>query len=644
VTCIAVAGLMAALALPILSTASSRAAGAPARTFTVNSTALIEANASCSPGGVCTLGQALAEANVVPEDQDVLINVDENTSGFIPFPNDTKQLAVTTPVSPWDTAGAVFSAQRPMTIDLDNRLSLVTPDGKEWSAVAGLWVDGPDVALRNFTNWYSYQSAIVFSPNSDGSSLQGGKSIQYENNHTDREIAIVGGAERISISDYTTGRQLGRDTGGGIVFGKLTSLNEPVKNVTITQVTVDNGPDARGCGEDAGTSCMANGLAFSGSVDVDGLTVKNSLFTNFVDQKKGQPIYAVNAGKISNWDITGNQFTNISTGGDFADATVAVKYTQSFGGTVRIANNTFDSGTVVGTTSTPKYGLYVEGNQANDSTVASGLFVEDNYFDGYKSTSIYLRGTGTATVRRNTFGVNSASRSSTDLEETTDSSAGTMVLNFDKSANRKIKPWYPTGTASYNGACALVIPISPPASDGKANLPNDPVSLDYYWTAGTTAEVYLETVKPSTAGAPTTLTVLPPTAGKIRIQTQGFGSQPESSQYSRTVAVTAPPAVCVQPAVSLKVEGWTDVPDGVTDYDGIVASATPLPRGGTVSLAPGEVIWYTYTAQNTGKAVLTDVEVKDVSGKRICVLPQLAAGQAAGCAKPELVPGLNASP
>jgi hypothetical protein len=375
-----------------------------------------------------------------------------------------------------------------------------------------------------------------------------------------------------------------------------------------------------------------------------GLEVLDSRFSYFTS---GAEVIDVADGIGANpqLDIRGNTFKNIGSGTAAGDAVIRLPEGQTMGAASHISGNVFDNSD---SALTQGYAInYDAGISSNNSTTASNLFIEDNYFDGYTKVGVKLEGTGTATVRRNTFGVNHAnayqntSKPTTENEETADSNKASMFQNHDKTANRKILTWYPKRAEVVNG-CQLAVDLLKPVS---GNLPSEPVTIDFYYTAGTTAEEYLGSVdveSPEASGGKNVIVPnLPSRAdGYIRVQTQGYSAagQPESSQYSRTVALPKDDlSACAITGAAIELRAWRGVGADST-YDGIVNGglAQEIPAGGP--LAPGETVWFTYTVRNTGTVLLQQVVVKDQFADPVCIIASIKAGEEAGCSASRPVP------
>jgi adhesin/invasin len=616
---------------------TSAAQAAEVVTFTVNSTALIAPDPSCDgAGGECTLREALESANAVPPGADVLINVDERVEGNIPFPtsSDVEPLMYKGTTAGLDADGAVFWADRPMTIDLGGRLHLVPGASASTAAfdlVTGIFVDAENVHLKNFTNWFSSATAIMFSGASSGSSLDGGSSIQTANNHTDRQIAIWAPASDLTISNYIMGRQNNPDYDGSIVI-EGTAAKRSLANITISNVTFDNSLDSSTCSSSDGRGCSAHGINLQAGASLDGLVVENCSFVNFTGSRV--PIDASSGGDQSNWDIRGNTFKDIRVSDSVGPtgegyAAVRLPTDETFSGSSYIRDNVFNNSSPA---SQGKQGLAIYWNGAVSSltsTTPSTVFIEDNYFDGYLMP-VRIYQTGTLTVRRNTFGPASGSQSDPKDEEAggTSTWAKFMFNNWDATANRNIRTWHPQSATITD--CVLQVKVEPPTS---GTAPSTPVTLDFYWTAANQAEEYLGSVHNLTSATTVALEQLPRSAGHIRLQTQGRGAtdaQAESSQYSRTVPVAAPPTC--QPALEIDLRGWAEVPSGATSHDQILASGA-IELDDAVSVTSGTPLWFTYTVRNTGGVVLREVLVRDSQQNPVCQIEVIPIGATAGCAR-----------
>ncbi|MDR3360320.1 MAG: hypothetical protein LBO20_06695, partial [Bifidobacteriaceae bacterium] len=628
-------GSASALALASLGLGGARASGQTV--LTVNSTALTEASSSCATvSGVCTLRQAIEEANATPADTDVLIQVEPGLSGAIAFPGAADQLMTTTAASPDDSGGAVFWARRPMTIDLDNRIGLAVADGAQpgpLNQVAGIWVDGPGVKLRNFTDWFATQSGVVFSPNAAGSSLEGGETVQVDNNHLDRQVLVMGGASDITIADY----RMGRAAEAGVAV-KSPSGTTTISGLTIAGVVFDNAPSSGGaCLETDGGACSPDGIYSGPDLSLANFTVADSEFRDFIGG--GQPIDLARGGAMrAAWDIKDNTFTNIRAGAGESEAALALPSGQSFDLSDptpnHIRDNRFDNQAAAGLQG---IAIFWESNATSaDGAKASRLFIQDNRFDGYTDT-IRLRSARTVTVTRNTFGPNTTASTTTTGEETGD---GKVMFDNQGLTNGKINPWTPGNATVYCSSISIVVkpPVNTPIPNSKS------INIDVYWTGAGRAEIFIATLtNVSDSGSSGYSATIPnikvPRGGAVRLQAQAYTDQDpqrQSSQYSRSnplLSIGDCPAEVASTEIDLRA--WNKVPAGATTHDQIIdpaSGAVELPDGSPLPLGAG--IWFTYTVRNTGSVPINDLVVRDsVSQKNVCVIKQLAAGATAGCAR-----------
>jgi hypothetical protein len=632
-------------------------------TFTVNSAEPNLSNASCSSpaqaGEVCTLRRAVELGNAVQDwDIPVQIVVEPGFSGTIPFTtNANDMMAPTQQASIWDEDGAFLWVKRPMSIDLDKRLHIGPANGyidpTSHNERAAIWVDAPNVQLRNFTDWYSTQSAIVFSDNSDGSSLSGGSAIQTANFHTEREILILPGADGITIEDFTVGRMPSTVNGGGIVLSGNGEADPVIANVAIRNVTFNNKPadgienPVNYCDADDARGCSSHGVNLAQFVRVDNLTVQGCEFESF--GYFTSPINTYYAVGGSNWELAENTFSDIRTGSLAGVATITLPANNVLGGVNRIRDNTFDN--------TAESAKGVQGYAVSwdlsawsayhpdvPAPTRSNLFIENNRFDGYTAQSVHMKQTGAVTVTGNTFGPASASQQDPINEESA-ATGGLMYMNGN-AADLNVRTWRPT-EARLASKCELQVGVS--RNEAGTTDPGAPVGIDFYWTSSNKAEEYLGRVdgvaQPDSRDAVVFVAVpdLPSQGGgSIRIQTHGQGSDPlqlVSSQYSRTIPSIpqVPSASECKRSVQMKLQAWAGVPAGVDSYQGILDSAqnnTGAVEVPSLSSATSPAnVWFTYSVTNNGDLSLTSVQVSDQYVGRVCVIPRLAVGATAGCAR-----------
>jgi adhesin/invasin len=601
----------------------------------------------------CSLRAAIENANQVAAGKTVVVEMDPSfAGGTIEMPGSTTSYMVSTatPIAPRNTR-AYFHITRTMTVNLADKIHVNT---KALGDAAAFWVDAPNVQLQNFTDIYSNETSIVFSPNSDGSSLDGGESIEPAGYYPVNMIMIRPGADNIAIKNYSMGLfpRFGDAEDGMVQVTAETLSNDPtgladlpVKNLTLFKVTFDNTPSIPGstaCDATSASGCDAEPIRFAGNVKVQTLLIDTCTFTNLARERSALDF--ANAGAGSDWIIQNSTFTKARGG-------LAVEYpvvqmpdgypgshqpSRVLTGTNYIRNNTFDNSMALGQQgfAIRWRGPYVTDNNTNKSN----MYIENNTFNGYDYSSIMLVYTGTVTVRQNTFGTDSASQTNPELEETVGGAYGankrTLLLNYDAKSNRRVLTWYPTA-ATVQQDCTLKVAATPPAATTGYGVAGAPVTLDFYYTVERTAEVYLGSV---TTGKATTATFtdLPASPGYIRLQTQGSisGGQPESSQFSRTVRYDGP-GKCYTPEVSVTLNAWQgldEAGDNLT-YDTILASDDAIEIPASSLLVESEPVWFTYTVENTGGLTLTDVVVRDSDQDPVCTIEKIERNGSAGCAR-----------
>ncbi|MDR2454204.1 MAG: hypothetical protein LBD51_06620 [Bifidobacteriaceae bacterium] len=601
------------------------------------------ADAKCETetSGKCSLRAAIEQANAIAEtDAEILITLEEGFSGTISMPNQgALRMQATAGVTDADRYGAYFHVTRTVTIDLLNNLGVLP---KEDDSSCAFWIEAENTKLLNFTNVGAGETSIVFGPDSDGSLLDGGEFIQTENYYSERLVYILPGADGVTIRNYKVGRLYNAEQTSGAITIRDSSLaaNTSVKDVTISKVTIDNTPVGGStlCSGQTGQGCATIGIAVSG-LAVNNLVIESSQFTHFpyiVDLYKRRVIDLSKALASSDIDIRYNTFTDIrSDSGDLTDATIVLPANRQLSGANWVRHNTFDN---AASPNSQAAAIYWDGKAATAGQ-ASNLRIEDNHFDGYATAGVALANAGVVTMRRNTFGAASASATGDAIAEETGAASGAshLVVNNDATTNHRIITWYPQ-QPKVTGACELQVQVVQQTAPSGYQVPTAPVALDFYYTAGRTAEVYLgsvENVAPDQSGLATvTVPELPPAeGGKLRLQTQGSASeagQLESSHYSRVVDVPTL-GQCLTPRLDFDLRAWENVSidEAKEGHDAIVSGGDLVESGASVS--SGEEIWFTYTAANTGYVTLRNVTVTDSLGGPVCVIPQLPKLTSAGC-------------
>ncbi|MDR1634832.1 MAG: hypothetical protein LBS27_07955 [Bifidobacteriaceae bacterium] len=625
--------------------------------------------------GKCTLRAAIQQANAIPADTDVMVAVASGFKGKVKLPNRSADLMVPT-VSPPVTVsqrdnGAYLHIKRKMIVDLDNRLGLGASSdlnyGDFW--VAGVFVDAANVQLKNFSDFFSTDSSIVFSPKSSGSSLIGGKDIQTTNSHGSRFV-VVNGASDITLEGLVIGRLTNDSTdpakdlqNGAIVVGLDSRSGAAVDNLTIHDVVIDNAPAVPGesvCNFASGTAvggegCASNGIMVVGTGQAHGWEIDNVKFRNFPSGTfaadfRNAAADGSGSPNVNDWVIKDCWFEGIETGTGFRNA--ALQLPAKAVGTILVTKNKFansaDQVNIQGTA------ISFEGPDESVSNVK----ILANSFDGFQATgdaTIYLkRNARTVTVRFNEFGENT---NATPATEPT-ASANVMVANAGSSTNNRVRVWKPTATALVDGRLQITatIPAFYSGSSMAMGFYGEEADIDVFATDTGHAEEFLasarEKVPPVQQSKDQEVSFLidaPITArGWIRLQMHsdpdnGTGQgKAESSQYSELVRL--PPLEDRIPKMAVDLRAWKDVPSQAQgDYSATVA-LSPADHELTDSPLPARVssttpIWFTYSVENTGLVLLRDVEVGDSDKSDICTIPTIAPGTTAGCVRgPQTLP------
>lgn len=537
--------------------------------------------------------------------------------------------------------GAVFDVLAPVTIDLENKVTAAPNNNADLPAAAVFHLNGPDITLERVDQSFSAETTFYVGPNASNIHITGG-TIATANYYPERFVLVRGGASDVRISNYTVSGYASNDTQWGWGYVDGATATNPVRGLVVDNVTYTAGATGA-CGASAAGGCSSSPMSLRGQTVTD-FTFTNNTVVNFnravsastrimdlrsatVDRfvfanntittpqlRAGLPLIefggtAATRATVHDVEIVDNVFTGVTAATEAESGAIRLP----FGGTIRdrgvIARNTFQAATG------PTQAVYWQGPGANTLSVApSNVVIEDNAFDGWGSaasrSTIRLRHTGAVTVQRNTFGTGSGSQVNTVAEEAgaVDAIVQTLVSNRNLGANGKLNTWYPTARAADNtqatlvGAerCTIDLEVAPPSGApalAAARNPESPTTLDLYWTSGTAAEVYLESVT-VTEQAPQTFTVTLPlegderlahlpagatipvnpttgeVAGGLRLQTQdpNAGSTTASSQFSRvaSLAGTCRPELTIDQA-----EGQAD-PALTRDLHWTVVSSLPL--------------------------------------------------------------------
>ncbi|GAB2470795.1 hypothetical protein [Xylanimonas ulmi] len=493
--------------------------------------------------------------------------------------------------------GAYFVISQSVTIDLGHRL-LVDGSASDDGEFVAIYIGASDVNIYNADQVLSSGSSFVVGIDDYGVTVKnvtidgwyapvGGSAARKGKVNTDkgygpeRFVVFREGVDKVKVKNYNIRGFYDSSTSGIFVFDAFRG-SAIMSNITIEGIEV-SGNSSGVCVENDGMGCQArlvNSLGETNKVAIKNLTFSGMTVRNL------RAVYAfrfTSISEVENLSIVGGEFAenNVAGAGE-SDAFILLPESVLLTGATTIARNRFGASS----DGSGDVAIYARGKEATGSTKKSGLTIEDNHFDGYGSTHgvVRLYKTGMATFRRNTFGPRSVSQASTASEETASSSV--MFSNYDTSANRAIRTWYPSSAQVIDSVPVEGTPVaaSPFVKEGVAtclatmtvakhtgagNQATEPVTLDLYWTQEKTAEVYLGSVtglsSPGSGmkvqfslpvgtvtlpdGTSSGTVVNPATgsvSGHVRVQTQGSiqsaGSQDppptESSQYSQVMSVT----------------------------------------------------------------------------------------------------------
>jgi hypothetical protein len=502
------------------------------------------------------------------------------------------------------------------------------------------YINGSNITLKNFSNIQSTMTAFLISGNSNGVTIDGGTTLQPDGAWTKQFLVIANGAQNVTFSNYTIGNltngAAAKCAGAAVCFapnGNATAVttNTVIDNVTFTSTASSTNTT---CTTANSAGCVNNSIAvYDATVNVNTLDIGNSTFSNLNKGAVTDPVVfaGVLGMSLASLNFHDNTVTNTSATG----CTAALSYncalivlptatttdTVYLTGSSYIQNNQFHDDVALGQLNA----IYWRGPAYTaGSTLGSNLYIQDNDFAGFTAAAINITYGGLVTVQRNTFQTSTYGNPNTMSEET-GTNTGAMFVNGTTTTNNAIRTWYPTAAviAGPSSACVATLTVAAPT----ANMPPVPVTLDVFWTASHTAEVYVGRVT-GVRTTNSTVTVPVPTAllgadgtlsGLLRLQTQTSGAtgtftQPESSQYSRTVAITG---VCQSADFSVRKIAYAD--DAYTQ---------PIPAG--APLAAGTDIYFAFVLTNlsaTDSTVVTAVTDALAGPTPICSNITLAPGQ-----------------
>lgn len=560
-------------------------ASAVSRTFLVNSLSPIGDDANLGDGicatstGVCTLRAALQQANAIGNTDTITIapaaDVDADTPGvqtsgtIVGHATSTAYWMYNGVLTPWGDGGAYFMATAPVTIDFQNRLGIASFNDAYGSTA--IYINGPGVTLRNFSNVKSNETAIVVGPNGDGAVIENGSSIDPGSIDLERFLWLANGADQVTVRNVSMGSTY---AGGGSAIRVATGAT--INNLTLDRIRMYD-PDTE----------RYTGFQAEGAATLNNLTIVGSTFEGF-----GGANYVLDLRSftMTNAQIVGNTFKRNSLAAGY---TMIYLNTPGLGATNVIARNTFDNaGANAGTT---YYAIYaVLGRTAAQQ---SGWRIEDNYFNGFTSNSIYLTGTGILTAQRNTFGTASYG----GINAAAETGAIAMLNNAASTANSQIATWYPTATTYDPLQCTLAVTVTPPSTGSQ---PTVPVSVDvYFLPTGSTsgATIYLGRQTLSAAGNVT----VPYTLGTGLIRVQTIDSTGRSSQYSRTI--TQSQVDQCGPRVTVDQAASQADPTSVRDIQFTANFSEPLATAGAGALTASDFSTAGSTALGVSVTAVTKV-------------------------------------
>ncbi|NKY24423.1 hypothetical protein [Cellulomonas denverensis] len=614
-----VAAVLAAVALVATGITAAQSA-TPQLELLVNS---LNTTADANPGdgicadaaGECTLRAAIQESNTLNRAADeIRIGMDPAfAGGRIDLTTSTSTWMRTTSVysggSIGGDGGAIFEVTAPVIIDLEHKVTAAPVSTLDGPGAAAFYLNGSDIELIGVDNTYSGETAFYVGPNAANVTIRDG-AVQTANYYPERFLVVRGGASNVTVRNYDVAGFASNNSewGWGWVDGATTAAT------AVTSLTIDNvryNANLSGsCDSSSATGCSSTPVQAEGQ-HVNQLTFTNNTVTNFNragdnnnrllnlrNATVGTVLWSGNTitnprqysadslidfgvsgagATVGSFTITDNVFTDVQVASEEMNGIIRLPANKSISGTGLISGNTFLAGDA------QSQAIYWQGPYSDAVNVsASHVVIEKNYFDGWGDNSsrstIRMYQTGAVTVRQNTFGTTTGTQTNTVTEEGTASGsyATTMLSNWSYGANGKMNTWFPTARSSANvqsanltaQRCTIDLEVAPPSDSANnadisgSRYPATPVTLDLYWTASRTAEVYLESVQVASDARTTLQVELPlpgderldhlpdgatlpvdPTTGAVsgglRLQTQdpNAGDTTASSQYSRVALI-----------------------------------------------------------------------------------------------------------
>lgn len=518
----------------------------------------------------CTLRAALQESNALNGAHNVVIAPAEDVDSATPgvqstgtivgsgVVNTTNFMHVGTLTNAGD-AGAYFMATAAVTMDFQNRLGIASLN--DANGATGIYINGPDVILRNFSNIKTNETSIVISGAGDRALIENGSILDPGSPNAERGLWFANGADNVTVRNVEFGSLW---SGGGAI---VVAASAVIDGLTFDRIRMFD-PDAEGY----------DGFATAGGsstrATMTNFTIKGSTFEGF---KSGYHPLDLRDIDMAGFVFLGNTLTRNGTG-----ATPIIQINRPSSGAANvISRNVFDNNGA-----SASYGIYAILSFPSTGVGESGWRVEDNYFDGFTTQSLFLQSAGTFTFQRNTWGTHSANAGGGIDEESRHWAA--FYQEWTTGTNLRRATWVPVSATANAANCTVTVNVTPPTDfPYNLTLPTTPVSIDVYYTSVSTAstayaEVYLGRQSVTAAGPVT----LPYTLGSgfLRLQTIDAGQR--SSQYSRTVSLTAPdscgPNVTVEQALA-----QAD-PTSVRDLSFVVNLSEPIAATGAGSLQPSD--------------------------------------------------------
>jgi hypothetical protein len=521
-------------------------------------------------GNTCSLGAALTLTNASPTPRTITLatgfaaSIPDGTTVMItPSTNSTTWMN-TAHVNENNGRGGVYAITAPVTIDLHNKLGIASMN----ATAASILVTGSNINLINMSEIRGYMASIAVSTTARNITVNGGTTMPTSGLLTKRFLEIHNGAQGVTFSNYTVGNLSDRTDlwAAAVFFAYLnipqTTTNVVIDNVTFTTTRPVDSP-TYSCTDLDSSSCANIAISMDDETRITNLEVKNSTFKNLREDPAGaHPNVLTTAGAgftvyLANLDFHDNQIIDTQSCTNNSYLNCALIYLPMIGvsNTVKsyIRNNTFLNSLGVPQPHAIAWDAY---RTTNYNTTSSGLHILDNTFDGFTGSTIALADAGLVTMERNLFGANTASQANTIDEETAATVAGqnsstiTKALimngNGDVATNKKSLTWYPTVATVDEFACEVTLTVVAPTNSNSNRIPPLPVRLEFYYTATTKAEIYVDS-KQVTTGSTTQITLPIPAeavgpagilSGGMRILTQSLAyGQPMTSQFSRVAAL-----------------------------------------------------------------------------------------------------------